>query len=175
MPDWMTLPMLQAEMTQRREEGCYVDDLEARVAARGAQASADELLSFWAEAEGRTPTPYFPYREPSDLESIRCERPAGPRQLELALGRDELKDKVLGAWLGRAAGSSPGKAGRRLAPDPHPEGPRARRRVPARRLLPVPGESAGRRELPRRALATGSAARSTTWSATTTWTIRSSV
>ena len=81
MPDWQTLPMLQEEITQRREEGCWVDDVEARVAARGAQASVDELLSFWAEVEARTPTPYFPYREPSDLESIRCERPAGPRRL----------------------------------------------------------------------------------------------
>jgi ADP-ribosylglycohydrolase len=109
MSDWLTLPMLRAEITQRTEEGCYTDDLAAKAAALGDRATVAELLSAWAEVEGRSPTPYFPYREPSDLWSIRCERPAGPRQLSLALGRDELRDRIRGAWIGRAAGCLLGK------------------------------------------------------------------
>ena len=39
MADWLTLPMLQAEIVQRREEGCWVDDVEARVAHSEAHLS----------------------------------------------------------------------------------------------------------------------------------------
>lgn len=109
MSDWLTLPMLAAEISQRKEEGCLVDDLEARVAALGGQASAGDLLQVWAEVETRVPSPSFPYREPSDLESIRRERPLGPRQLTLALSPAELLDRVYGAWLGRCAGCLLGK------------------------------------------------------------------
>ena len=53
--------------------------------------------------------PEFPYREPSDLEGIRGERPAGPRRLELKLGDETLLDRLRGAWLGRCAGCLLGK------------------------------------------------------------------
>ena len=143
--------MLQAELTQRKEEGCYVDDVEARVAARGAQASVDELLSFWAEVEGRTPTPYFPYREPSDLESIRCERPAWAAAAR-PLARAATSYGQGARRVARPRRRAPSRQARRgLAPEPHPKGARARRGVSARRLLPLPGESASRRELPRSA------------------------
>jgi hypothetical protein len=51
----------------------------------------------------------FPYREPSDLEGIRAERPAGPRRLELKLTDEALLDRLHGAWLGRCAGCLLGK------------------------------------------------------------------
>ena len=42
--------------------------------------------------------------EPSDLEGIRAARPRGPRRLVEQIDPDVLHDKLLGAWLGRAAG-----------------------------------------------------------------------
>jgi len=42
--------------------------------------------------------------EPSDLETIRALRPRGPRRLVASLDSETLHDKLLGAWLGRAAG-----------------------------------------------------------------------
>lgn len=42
--------------------------------------------------------------EPSELPSIRALRPRGPRRLELTPTDAALEDKLLGAWLGRAAG-----------------------------------------------------------------------
>ncbi|MBN1285428.1 MAG: ADP-ribosylglycohydrolase family protein [Anaerolineae bacterium] len=50
----------------------------------------------------------FPYEEPSDLERIRAARPTGPRTLPRPAD-DALADKMLGAWLGRAAGCQLGK------------------------------------------------------------------
>ena len=51
----------------------------------------------------------FPYREPSDLEGIRAERPPGPRRLELKLTDEALTDRLYGAWSGRCAGCLLGK------------------------------------------------------------------
>ncbi len=42
--------------------------------------------------------------EPTELDAIRALRPRGPRRLELTLSQAELRDRMLGAWLGRAAG-----------------------------------------------------------------------
>ncbi|MCD6406194.1 MAG: ADP-ribosylglycohydrolase family protein [Planctomycetes bacterium] len=42
--------------------------------------------------------------EPTDLDCLRALRPAGPRRLEMRLSDDALYDRILGAWLGRAAG-----------------------------------------------------------------------
>ena len=109
MSDWLSLPMLSAEITQRKEEGCEVADLEVRLASLGESPSASDLLQLWAEVEARSPSPRFPYREPSDLEAIRSERPRGPRQLSVGLSSADLFDKVYGAWLGRSAGCLLGK------------------------------------------------------------------
>ncbi|MBN1341186.1 MAG: ADP-ribosylglycohydrolase family protein [Phycisphaerae bacterium] len=42
--------------------------------------------------------------EPDDLRGIRRLRPKGPRKLELTMTDEQLHDRLLGAWLGRAAG-----------------------------------------------------------------------
>ncbi|MHC4714924.1 MAG: ADP-ribosylglycohydrolase family protein [Planctomycetota bacterium] len=42
--------------------------------------------------------------EPTDLRAIRARRPKGPRRPTKRLSRDQLHNKILGAWLGRAAG-----------------------------------------------------------------------
>ncbi len=46
--------------------------------------------------------------EPSTLEETRKLRPRGPRRLDMALSDSRLEDKILGAWLGRAAGCTLG-------------------------------------------------------------------
>ncbi len=42
--------------------------------------------------------------EPTGLEEIRKLRPRGPRRMPLDLSEEKLLDRLLGAWLGRAAG-----------------------------------------------------------------------
>lgn len=42
--------------------------------------------------------------EPSSLDKIKTLRPEGPRTLDMTLDDVQLEDKLLGAWLGRAAG-----------------------------------------------------------------------
>jgi len=42
--------------------------------------------------------------EPDGLRAIRALRPRGPRAMPLALTPEQLEDRLLGAWLGRAAG-----------------------------------------------------------------------
>ncbi len=51
----------------------------------------------------------YPYREPSDLESIREARPESLQKMEIKLDEGVLFDKVLGAWLGRCSGCLLGK------------------------------------------------------------------
>ncbi len=51
----------------------------------------------------------YPFVEPSDLEGIRNERPAGKRSAPNNLDDDDLFDKVLGAWQGRCSGCLLGK------------------------------------------------------------------
>lgn len=51
----------------------------------------------------------YPYNEPTDLESIRVERPDGPRRLDVDSIDELLEDRLYGAWLGRCAGCLLGK------------------------------------------------------------------
>ena len=110
MPDWWMQPqfLVQIELAQRREEGCDVSAIEAEVQAAGDGLSAAQAEHLYGQLEALTPRPDFPYHEPSDLEGIRAARPAGPRRLARP-DDDVLADKMLGAWLGRAAGCQLGK------------------------------------------------------------------
>ena len=54
-------------------------------------------------------SPDYPYVEPSDLEGIRAQRPAGPRALALELNDAARQSRIAGAWLGRCAGCLLGK------------------------------------------------------------------
>ena len=117
--------LLPFEIAQRREEGHDVSALQRRwdalgipaapvhrpipEHARGAvEAAAAELASLYRDLDAIGGQP-APLHEPSGLEEIRALRPRGPRQLELRLSEDELRDRLLGAWLGRAAGCLLGK------------------------------------------------------------------
>ena len=67
------------------------------------------LTALYDELDQLEPEASFPYDEPSDLDAIRACRPDGPRRMDVRLGEDEMRNRILGAWLGRAAGCSLGK------------------------------------------------------------------
>ena len=89
--DWLSL---------RKEEGARTD--AARKAVLAALAAQTRKLA-------RMPVPKeLAKREPTGLEAARALRPRGPRRLPLNLTDDQMYDKALGAWLGRAAGCTLG-------------------------------------------------------------------
>jgi ADP-ribosylglycohydrolase len=100
--------LLQAELAQRREEGCDISAMEAQINAAGSDLAPEQIERLYDQLDALPVAVDFPHQEPSDLEGIRAARPAGPRKLtrpdEAVLG-----DKMLGAWLGRAAGCQLGK------------------------------------------------------------------
>lgn len=99
--------MVRAEASERYEEG-YDVDLEfyaERVARAG---SVDELWSIYQELLDAPPRGDYPYVEPTSLNEILRERPGRLKRLDVPSDR-ELADKVLGGWLGRAAGCMLGK------------------------------------------------------------------
>ena len=97
---------IAAELVQLREEGCDVAAFEPRVKEALEDEATDDaiLVELYDALEALSPEPSFPYEEPSDLEGIRALRPDGPRRMDLDLSDDALRDRILGAWLGRAAG-----------------------------------------------------------------------
>lgn len=102
--------MIRAEIIQRREEGCELDDIEPRINdALERAASDDEFRALYEELMALPIPESSPYVEPSTLEEIRAERPVGPRKLSCDLDDDQLYDRIYGAWLGRAAGCALGK------------------------------------------------------------------
>lgn len=107
--DFRTLRhLLQAEVTQRREEGCDVTGFEAEVAAL-LPGDIESASALYSALDNLAPERDFPYEEPVSLEGIRAARPAGVHKMDLALDDDALLDRIYGAWLGRCAGCSLGK------------------------------------------------------------------
>ena len=103
--------LIRGELTQRREEGCDISRIEPRVRA-ALEAEHDDNAVFetlYNELDALAPDASFPYDEPSELEAIRALRPDGPRRMALALSDGEIRDRIHGAWLGRAAGCLLGK------------------------------------------------------------------
>jgi hypothetical protein len=125
----LLLEYLPHELAQRREEGHDVSAYERRWAELGLPAvephrpapaeareaverAAPAMAALYAELDaldGRPPAGAAGRQEPSRLEEIQARRPAGPRRLALDLSEAELHDRLLGAWLGRAAGCLLGK------------------------------------------------------------------
>ena len=109
--DTIERQLIQLELAQRREEGCDVAALQARVekALDDEPRESAVFVDLYDELDALEPAPSFPYEEPSDLEGIRALRPDGPRRMDLDLSDDAVRDRIYGAWLGRAAGCSLGK------------------------------------------------------------------
>lgn len=121
------LELVPREIAQRREEGYDVAEHQRHWEALGlteielhrpvpddvrpaVERAAAALEALYVSLEGLDATPLASSRaEPSTLAEIHALRPAGPRRLPLSLSEAQLKDRILGAWLGRAAGCLLGK------------------------------------------------------------------
>ncbi len=80
----------------KKEEGADADRLERR--------ARREIAKLREEAEKLPIDPAMDRAEPIGLREIKALRPNGPRVMPLELSDCALQDKLLGAWLGRAAG-----------------------------------------------------------------------
>jgi len=98
---------IEAELTQRRLEGCDVAAIERVLARRGLSAAGLERL--WPRLEGLKVRRGFGFQEPSALSAIRAQRPRRRRKAAKMARSRVIEDKVHGAWLGRAAGCLLGK------------------------------------------------------------------
>jgi len=106
--------MLEIERRQCVEEGRDIapleqefEELTALDLLREENISRAEALLDAAQVLPLKPG--YPFREPSDLEGIRRERPAAVALPPKRLTDAALKEKALGAWNGRAAGCLLGK------------------------------------------------------------------
>ncbi|HEY5585429.1 MAG TPA: ADP-ribosylglycohydrolase family protein [Ruminiclostridium sp.] len=104
-----TADYLIFELKQSADEGKdvsgYKEEVE-RIIALDRQNPERELLAckLFKEIINIPAKVDYPYVEPSDLEGIRAQRSEGYRKKELTLSRDEIYNKVYGAWLGRCVG-----------------------------------------------------------------------
>ncbi len=98
-----------AEIVRLGELGIDTGDLKTRLEATIQSGDHARLLEdFWKELEtlARLPTRFY---EPSDWESIQRIKPPSVPYCDYKLNKDELYDRVYGAWLGRCAGCVLGK------------------------------------------------------------------
>jgi hypothetical protein len=88
MTKWIGLrELVRDEIKQRGEEGCIVEGMSERLEAAGTDEA--KLMEVYQALMALEPRADFKYIEPSDLETIRAERPDGPRIL--SGNGDELK------------------------------------------------------------------------------------
>lgn len=108
MARWNSLQSLvEAEIVERREEGCDVTGFQERVAACG--GNLDRLMEVYQELSALPVRPDFPYREPDELEEILAASSGGTDQMAAPVDPDTLADRMEGAWLGRCIGCAMGK------------------------------------------------------------------
>jgi len=104
MPYFPDLERLARELSLwadlRKEQGAPVGQILARV--------RKELKAARRSLERAKPSRTTLERAPNDLEAIRALRPEGPRRLWDRLDAPRLRDRLRGAWLGRAAGCTLG-------------------------------------------------------------------
>ena len=98
------LKLLQDEVRQRSEEGCNVQDFASRFER---VADIEELNRLYDQLSKLEPSSRFV--EPSTLPEIQKVRSIGPRRLEITYSDNELRNRILGGWLGRCAGCQLGK------------------------------------------------------------------
>jgi ADP-ribosylglycohydrolase len=104
MPDDVWEALRQAELTQLREEGKDLSDLEAP----GTQERlTEDPCALWEVGPTLPFREGWRYEEPSDLEAIVAARPEAPPVFPVS--RAVLPERLHGAWLGRCAGCMLGK------------------------------------------------------------------
>lgn len=108
MARWNSLQSLvEAEIVERREEGCDVTGFQERVAA--CAGDLDRLMEVYQELSALPIRPDFPYREPDELEEILAASAGKAAEIVLPVDPDTLADRMEGAWLGRCIGCAMGK------------------------------------------------------------------
>ena len=108
----LSVEMLREELRTLREQGAaedVLDRIERDVAALPDGAPHGDLEVLYRRLEAVEPGPELAKREPTDLREIRRLRPDGPRRMRLECSDEALLDRMLGAWLARAAGCTLGK------------------------------------------------------------------
>lgn len=99
--------LLKLELVQRREEGCDVSGLEEKISGAGDDKERERIYKKLMCLRIKKD---FPYKEPSDFKRILHKRPSRCKDtLKVKLSREELFDRIYGAWLGRCAGCALGK------------------------------------------------------------------
>lgn len=104
--------LLRAEIVQRRDDGCdalALGEIEQQLDGLGDEPSSQAAEDLYNRLDALGPDAELELREPSELDAIRQLRPDGPRALPMDLDDERLTDRMLGAWLGRAAGCALGK------------------------------------------------------------------
>ena len=102
--------LIRAELIQRQEEGCDIEEISTRIkAALDEDVGGAKLVTLYDELMELQIDESFSYVEPSTLGEIHKERPEMVRKLECNLSDEELFDRTHGAGLGRAAGCALGK------------------------------------------------------------------
>ena len=97
--------LIRAELIQRQEEGCDIEEISTRItAALDEDVDGAQLVSLYDELMELPIDESFSYVEPSTLGEIHKERPEMARKLECSLSDEAQFDRTYGAWLGRAAG-----------------------------------------------------------------------
>jgi len=97
--------LVKAEVVERYEEGFDVD-VNACLKRADKTRNAEELMKLYEELCEASLRKDYPYVEPNDSDGILRERPESFRILE---SPENLEDKLLGEWLGRACGCMLGK------------------------------------------------------------------
>ncbi len=107
--------LLTLSFPQAVAEGCdpaQVEAIQQRAASLGPpndETTRRKYLALVDEVEALPVQEGFPYDEPNDFEAIVAVRPAPQPQPAPLPHQATLRDKVLGAWLGRCAGCMLGK------------------------------------------------------------------
>lgn len=97
---------IETELRQSMQEGKAVDDsirahAENILTHKDDKHAEEEALSLYEELRRMPVRPEFPYKEPELLQEIEA---LFPENTAPEFERDTLKEKILGAWVGRAAG-----------------------------------------------------------------------
>jgi len=111
MPGWDSIErLIDLEANQLKEEGAIPEAAEAAATeARHRRLAGCDEFTVWAAFDNVPRRPDFPFIEPGDLAGIRAARAGRDKPLRLRGGEAELRDRLLGAWLGRCIGCALGK------------------------------------------------------------------
>ena len=99
---------IRQEIDVRISQGYAVDGLAERREELG-QMDRDALMALHQRLQALPLRTDWPYEEPAELEAIRAARPEPVALPRFYLAEDEIRNKIHGAWLGRAAGCVLGK------------------------------------------------------------------